>query len=62
MAGVLAVFADEAAPAGGLDIAVELGDSVISHRRRYAVATNRETVMDLLALDSLNPRSVLHQL
>jgi uncharacterized alpha-E superfamily protein len=62
MAGVLAVFADEAAPAGALDVAVELGDSVISHRRRYTVATNRETVMDLLALDPLNPRSVLHQL
>ena len=62
MAGILAVFADEAAPSGGLDLAVELGDSVISHRRRYAVATNRDTVMDLLALDPLNPRSVLHQL
>ncbi len=55
MAGVLAVFADEAAPAGGLDIAVELGDSVISHRRRYAVATNRDTVMDLLALELAQP-------
>jgi uncharacterized circularly permuted ATP-grasp superfamily protein/uncharacterized alpha-E superfamily protein len=62
MAGILAAFADEAAPLGGLDVAVELGDSVISHRRRYAVSTNRETVMDLLALDPLNPRSVLHQL
>jgi uncharacterized alpha-E superfamily protein len=62
MAGILATFADDAAPVGGLDVAVELGDSVISHRRRYAVATNRETVMDLLALDPLNPRSVLHQL
>jgi uncharacterized circularly permuted ATP-grasp superfamily protein/uncharacterized alpha-E superfamily protein len=62
MAGLLAAFADEAAPHGGLDVAVELGDSVISHRRRYAVSTNRETVLDLLALDPLNPRSVLHQL
>ncbi|MBM9595670.1 circularly permuted type 2 ATP-grasp protein [Roseitranquillus sediminis] len=62
MAGALATFADPDAPPGGLDLAIELGDSVISHRRRYAVSTNRETVMDLLALDPLNPRSVLHQL
>jgi uncharacterized alpha-E superfamily protein len=31
----------------------------MTHRRRYAVATRRETVIDLLALDPLNPRSVL---
>ncbi len=44
---------------GALDLAVELGDSAMTHRRRYAVATRRETVVDLLALDPLNPRSVL---
>jgi uncharacterized alpha-E superfamily protein len=35
---------------------------VMSHRSRYAVATNRETVVDMLALDGLNPRSVMNQL
>ncbi|MAZ14928.1 MAG: hypothetical protein CL535_01120 [Ahrensia sp.] len=58
---VLARFADPDAPEGALDLAVEVGDSAMSHRRRYAVATNRETVIDLLALDPLNPRSVVHQ-
>jgi uncharacterized alpha-E superfamily protein len=34
----------------------------MSHRRRYAVTTTRETVVDLLALDTMNPRSVLYHL
>ncbi len=47
-------------PDGALDLAVEIADSAMTHRRRYAVSTNRETVLDLLALDGLNPRSVLY--
>ena len=62
MAGALAWLADPEAPDGALDLAVEIGDSVMSHRRRYAVTTTRETVVDLLALDSMNPRSVLYHL
>jgi uncharacterized alpha-E superfamily protein len=62
MTGNLAVLADPDAPEGSLDLAVEIGDSVMSHRRRYAIATSRETVVDLLALDAMNPRSVLFQL
>jgi uncharacterized alpha-E superfamily protein len=62
MTGALAWLADEAAPDGALDLAVEIGDSVMSHRRRYAVTTTRETVVDLLALDTMNPRSVLYHL
>ncbi|MBI1219579.1 MAG: hypothetical protein GC186_13630 [Rhodobacteraceae bacterium] len=61
MAWTLAVFADAAAPEGALDLAVEVGDSLMTHRRRYAVATTRETVIDLLALDDRNPRSILYQ-
>jgi uncharacterized alpha-E superfamily protein len=62
MSAALARLADPAAPDGALDLAVEIGDSVMSHRRRYAVTTTRETVVDLLALDTLNPRSVLYHL
>ncbi|NMM43290.1 circularly permuted type 2 ATP-grasp protein [Rhodospirillaceae bacterium KN72] len=62
MTSILARFADPAAPEGSMDLAVEVGDSVISHRRRYSVSTNRDTVIDLLALDAKNPRSVLYQL
>ncbi|MBW8639265.1 circularly permuted type 2 ATP-grasp protein [Hoeflea sp. WL0058] len=60
--GALAWFADEAAPDGGFDLVIEIADSSMTHRRRYAVATNRSTVVDLLALDPLNPRSVIYQL
>ena len=62
MTYLLARYADIEAPEGGFDLAIEVGDSAMSHRRRYAVATNRETVIDLLALDPLNPRSIVHQL
>lgn len=62
LTGLLAFFADPEAPDGSLDLAVEVADSSMSHRRRYAVATNRATVIDLLALDPLNPRSVIYHL
>ena len=62
IAAVLECFADDAAPEGCLDIAVEVGDSVITHRRRYREVANRATVVDLLALDARNPRSILFQL
>lgn len=62
VSGALSVLAAPDAPDGSLDLTVEIGDSVMTHRRRYAVTTTRETVVDLLALDSLNPRSILFQL
>ncbi|GGL73821.1 circularly permuted type 2 ATP-grasp protein [Wenxinia marina] len=60
-AHLLAVFADPDAPDGAMDVAIEVGDSVFAHRRRYAVGTTRETVIDLLALDGGNPRSLMFQ-
>ncbi|MEO3386754.1 circularly permuted type 2 ATP-grasp protein [Mesorhizobium sp. CAU 1741] len=62
MASLLADFADATAPDGALDFVVEVGDSAMSHRRRFAVSTTRETVIDLLALDTMNPRSILYHL
>ena len=59
---LLQIFADPIAPEGGLDLCIEIGDSVMTHRRRYSVNTNRATVIDLLALDPLNPRSVACQI
>ena len=58
----LRISTDGQAPEGALDLAIEIGDSVMTHRRRYAAGTNRDTVIDLLLLDDLNPRSVLQQL
>ncbi|WP_126975080.1 circularly permuted type 2 ATP-grasp protein [Frigidibacter oleivorans] len=62
MSWTLATFADIRAPEGALDLAVELGDSLMTHRRRYTIGTSRETVVDLLALDGGNPRSVFFQI
>ncbi|MDY6857845.1 MAG: circularly permuted type 2 ATP-grasp protein [Pseudomonadota bacterium] len=62
MTGSLLSFSDPGAAEGALDLVIEIGDSAMSHRRRYSVSTDRGTVLDLLALDGLNPRSVLFQL
>jgi uncharacterized alpha-E superfamily protein len=47
---------------GSLDLTVEVADSTMTHRQRYAVSTNRSTIIDLLALDPLNPRSISYQI
>ena len=62
VAGMLALLSRRNAPDGALDIMLEIGDSVMTHRRQYTVQSGRRTVIDLLALDPLNPRSVLFQL
>ena len=62
MTAMLAQFADDSAPPGALDLCIELGDSVLTHRRRFSVTSSRATVIDLLALDPMNPRSVRHQI
>ena len=62
IAGILAVLSDPEAPPGALDLAIELGDSILTHRRRFTVAASRETVIDLLALDPMNPRSLRNQI
>ena len=62
MAAALFRFAAPEAPDGGLDLSIELGDSLMTHRRRFPVGVRRESVIDLLALDGDNPRSILWQL
>ncbi|HSF64092.1 MAG TPA: circularly permuted type 2 ATP-grasp protein [Paracoccaceae bacterium] len=62
MAWALHRFADAKAPEGALDLLIELGDSVMTHRRRFPVGTGRGTVVDLLALDGDNPRAIAYQL
>jgi uncharacterized alpha-E superfamily protein len=57
----LAWLTREEAPDGALDMMLEIGDSVMTHRRQYA-HSGRRSLVDLLALDPLNPRSVLFQL
>ncbi|TPN44040.1 MULTISPECIES: circularly permuted type 2 ATP-grasp protein [unclassified Mesorhizobium] len=62
IARTLARLTSTKAPDGALDMMLEIGDSVMTHRRQYPVQAGRRTVIDLLALDPLNPRSILFQL
>ncbi|MBD1204664.1 MAG: circularly permuted type 2 ATP-grasp protein [Rhodobacteraceae bacterium] len=62
IAGILADLTDPEAAPGALDLCIELGDSILTHRRRFTVAASRETVIDLLALDPMNPRSLRNQI
>jgi uncharacterized circularly permuted ATP-grasp superfamily protein/uncharacterized alpha-E superfamily protein len=62
IARTLAWATGKDAPDGALDMMLEIGDSVLTHRRQYTVRVGRKTVVDLLGLDPLNPRSVLFQL
>ncbi len=62
IARTLARLTRSGAPDGSLDMMLEIGDSVMTHRRQYPVRAGRRTVVDLLALDPLNPRSILFQL
>ncbi|MEM8730142.1 MAG: circularly permuted type 2 ATP-grasp protein [Pseudomonadota bacterium] len=61
MTSLLEQFSDVDAPPGSYDLAIEVGDSVMTHRRRYSVDVTRNTAVDLLALDTDNPRSVMFQ-
>ena len=61
-AELIAVFAHNGAPEGSLDLAVEVADSTMSHRSRFAIDSNRATMIDLLVLDPLNPRAIMCQL
>ncbi|SEM58402.1 Uncharacterized conserved protein, circularly permuted ATPgrasp superfamily [Gemmobacter aquatilis] len=59
---LLSALADPHAEPGALEIAIEVGDSVMTHQRRYRFGPSRETVLDLLVLDESNPRAVLYQI
>lgn len=61
MAGWLAALTDPEADPGGIDLCIELGDSVMIHRRRYSMSSERGPVIGLLALDPLNPRAIRNQ-
>jgi len=61
IAGITRWLTRKGAPDGALDMLLEIGDSVMTHRRRYNVAAGANSYIDLLVLDPLNPRSVLFQ-
>ena len=59
---MLAHFADPAAPEGALEVALELGDCTMTYHRRYSLGCQRDTVVDLMVFDTMNPRAILFQL
>ncbi|MBP6798636.1 MAG: circularly permuted type 2 ATP-grasp protein, partial [Luteimonas sp.] len=61
MSELLGLLHREDAPAGLQQALLEIGDSVMTHRSRYAVNAGPLSVIDLLALDAANPRSVMFQ-
>ena len=61
IAGITRWLTRKDAPDGALDMLLEIGDSVMTHRRRYNVSAGTNSYIDLLVLDALNPRSVLFQ-
>lgn len=62
IAGIVAWLTRKDAPEGSLDMLLEVADSVMTHRRRYAVSAGVNSYIDLLVLDPLNPRSVQFQI
>lgn len=55
-------FGGPNAPEGALDALLELADSQITYRLRYVMVAARAPVIDLVALDPSNPRSLAFQL
>jgi uncharacterized circularly permuted ATP-grasp superfamily protein/uncharacterized alpha-E superfamily protein len=55
-------FAFAPNPDGALDMLLELADSQITYRLRYVMVAARAPVVDLVALDPNNPRSIVFQL
>lgn len=62
MADLLAVCFDADAPLGALNLALEVGDSTVSHRARYLLWSSPASVADLLGLDPDNPRSIRYHI
>ena len=62
MCRLMALLAAPGAAAELLDLLVEVGDSVMVHRRRYKLDSGRLAAIELLALDEFNPRSIRYQL
>jgi uncharacterized alpha-E superfamily protein len=58
MCAILAALISQKAPEGSLDLALEIGDSVVSHRARFSIWAHVESVVDLLCLETQNPRCV----
>ncbi|MFK7881203.1 circularly permuted type 2 ATP-grasp protein [Roseobacter sp.] len=62
MCDLLAACLSAEPSSGALDLALEIGDSVVSHRTRFQIAASAGSVTDLLALDPRNPRAIRYHI
>ena len=62
MCALLGALIHKSAPEGSYDLALEIGDSVISHRTLFTITASQQSVIDMLALDNQNPRSVRYHI
>jgi uncharacterized circularly permuted ATP-grasp superfamily protein/uncharacterized alpha-E superfamily protein len=62
MAHLLAQLVSPDAPDGALDLALEVGDSVVSYRARFSILANPVAVTDILGIDDQNPRSIRYHI
>lgn len=62
MAHLLAQLVDPAAPDGALDLALEVGDSVVSYRARFSILAHPSAITDILGTDHQNPRAIRYHL
>ncbi|EEB84411.1 circularly permuted type 2 ATP-grasp protein [Roseobacter sp. GAI101] len=58
MAQLLSQLVGPDAPDGALDLALEVGDSVVSYHARFSILTNKVAIADILGVDDQNPRSI----
>jgi uncharacterized circularly permuted ATP-grasp superfamily protein/uncharacterized alpha-E superfamily protein len=62
MSKTLAQLTAPDAPDGALDLALEIGDSVVAHRARFSIFAGHASVLDLLGLDDQNPRAIRYHI
>ena len=62
LAGNLALLSGSDTPEGAWDMMLEIADSTLTHRRQYTARFGRLTMLDIVALDPANPRSLIFQL
>ncbi|WP_372988897.1 circularly permuted type 2 ATP-grasp protein [Sulfitobacter sp.] len=58
IAQLLSQLVGDDAPDGALDLALEVGDSVVSYHARFSILANRWAITDILGVDDQNPRSI----
>ncbi len=62
MAQLLGHLVAPDAPDGALDLALEVGDSVVSYRARFSILAHGTAITDILGVDDQNPRAIRYHI